>query len=64
MLPHTLILEPIQECVLAGLLGCAAMYQFFGIYAPPIFAVFHILYWATCDYALICAMQVIYVVET
>jgi ceramide glucosyltransferase len=57
MLPHTLILEPIQECLLACILGCGAIYQFFGIFALPFFIVFHILYWAICDYTLICAMQ-------
>ena len=58
MLPHTIILEPIQECVLACVLGSLSVYQLFSIYTVPFFVIFHILYWAICDYVLISIMQV------
>lgn len=58
MLPHTLILEPIQECVLACLLGCLSIYQLFGGFYVPMFAILHFFYWATCDYILCTIMQV------
>jgi len=57
MLPHTIILEPIQECVLACVLGSLSVYQLFSIYTVPFFVIFHILYWAICDYVLISIMQ-------
>ena len=58
MLPHTIILEPIQECVLSCILGSLSVYQLFSIYSVPFFVIFHILYWASCDYVMISIMQV------
>uniref|UniRef100_A0AC34R437 Ceramide glucosyltransferase n=1 Tax=Panagrolaimus sp. JU765 TaxID=591449 RepID=A0AC34R437_9BILA len=57
MLPHTVILEPIQECVLACLLGSLSIYQLFGGFYVPIFAILHFVYWSTCDYILCTVMQ-------
>jgi hypothetical protein len=58
MLPHTIILEPAQECVVASIIGALSITHFFGIQALPLFLAFHYIYWAICDYILIHIFQV------
>jgi hypothetical protein len=59
MLPHTIILEPIQECVVSSLIGSLAIGHFFSWWpAVPQFLLFHFVYWCVSDYLLAWTMQV------
>lgn len=62
MLPHTILLEPIQESILSSLIGACGVCTFFGFYALPFFFAFHFSYWCICDYILISIMQVLSVI--
>uniref|UniRef100_A0A0N4ZHG9 ceramide glucosyltransferase n=1 Tax=Parastrongyloides trichosuri TaxID=131310 RepID=A0A0N4ZHG9_PARTI len=56
MLPHTIILEPLQECFVSGLLGAIAYRQLFGI-NPFVFFFCHSVYWCFWDYHLLCTVE-------
>uniref|UniRef100_A0AAF5DLX8 ceramide glucosyltransferase n=1 Tax=Strongyloides stercoralis TaxID=6248 RepID=A0AAF5DLX8_STRER len=56
MLPHTIILEPLQECFLSGLLGAIAFNKLFGV-NPIFFFLCHIIYWCFWDYHLLCTVE-------
>jgi ceramide glucosyltransferase len=57
MLPHTIILEPVQECFLSALIGSLGCAYIFGFISVPFFLVSHITFWAISDYVLISIMQ-------
>jgi hypothetical protein len=61
MLPHTIILEPAQECVFASFIGAFYFGHMFGIQAIFPFLAFHFIYWAICDFILLCTLQVIFI---
>ncbi|TKR88650.1 hypothetical protein L596_012858 [Steinernema carpocapsae] len=56
MLPHTIILEPIQDCFLSGIIGSLSAYYLFSL-SPALYFLFHVVYWSTCDYILLTVMQ-------
>ena len=58
MLPHTIILEPVQECIFASFVGALSFGYLFGQQAMFPFLAFHFIYWATCDFILIKTLQV------
>lgn len=55
MLPHTIILEPLQDCFLSGILGCCSVLILFS--DSPLYVLYyliaHLIYWISCDYLLI-----------
>ncbi|MFH4983557.1 hypothetical protein AB6A40_010266 [Gnathostoma spinigerum] len=54
MLPHTIILEPIQECFVSGIIGACCiliLFQPYKIYTLYYY-LFHIIYWISCDWTL------------
>ncbi|VDK67339.1 unnamed protein product [Litomosoides sigmodontis] len=59
MLPHTIILEPLQDCFLSSVLGCCAVLILFP--SSPIYVFYylvsHLTYWIFCDYTLIHLVQ-------
>lgn len=57
MLPHTILLEPAQECVCSSLIGALSVAQFLGHQWVPAFLAFHYIYWASCDFLLLRTMQ-------
>ncbi|KAK0395804.1 hypothetical protein QR680_001437 [Steinernema hermaphroditum] len=56
MLPHTIILEPLQDCLMSGVIGSFSAYYLFEI-NPVLYFLIHIGYWCTCDYILLTVMQ-------
>ncbi|VDN52726.1 unnamed protein product [Dracunculus medinensis] len=59
MLPHTILLEPLQDCFVSGLLGCGSILILLPTY-PTLamyFFIFHLIYWIVCDYILIRIVQ-------
>lgn len=57
MIPHTIILEPLQECFLLGLIGSWAVNFMFG-WNSLIFLLIHVLAWMLLDYVLLTVIQV------
>uniref|UniRef100_A0A915CX98 Uncharacterized protein n=1 Tax=Ditylenchus dipsaci TaxID=166011 RepID=A0A915CX98_9BILA len=57
MLPHIILLEPAQECMMSGLLGMCAVCYVFGWVWMPVFFLIHCFYWCVCDYILLYFMQ-------
>ncbi|KAM3719288.1 Ceramide glucosyltransferase [Dirofilaria immitis] len=59
MLPHTTVLEPLQDCFLSGILGCCAVLILFPSSLSYVFYyfAFHLIYWISCDYTLIHLVQ-------
>uniref|UniRef100_A0A0M3HFK5 DUF4220 domain-containing protein n=1 Tax=Ascaris lumbricoides TaxID=6252 RepID=A0A0M3HFK5_ASCLU len=59
MLPHTIILEPLQDCFVSGIIGCCSVLILFPSRAlyVPCYLVGHLVYWILCDYLLIHLMQ-------
>ncbi|KAL3119085.1 hypothetical protein niasHT_003868 [Heterodera trifolii] len=57
MLPHTILLEPAQECVVASLVGVFSVSQIFGSSAIPLFLFVHFAYWCLCDFMLLLILQ-------
>ncbi|VBB32575.1 unnamed protein product [Acanthocheilonema viteae] len=59
MLPHTIILEPLQDCFLSGILGCCAVLILLPSSPTSVFYyfIFHLIYWISCDYTLIHLVQ-------
>ncbi|VDD93611.1 unnamed protein product [Enterobius vermicularis] len=59
MLPHTIILEPLQDCFVSGILGGCCLLVLFPV--SPLFFVYyfigHLIYWISCDYLLIHLVQ-------
>lgn len=58
MLPHIILLEPVQECMVSGLLCGTAIGFLFGWRWAPLFFVGHVTLWSVFDYILLIAMQV------
>lgn len=62
MLPHTIILEPLQDCFVSGILGGCCLLVLFPV--SPLFFVYyfigHLIYWISCDYLLIHLVQVLF----
>uniref|UniRef100_A0A914W7F0 ceramide glucosyltransferase n=1 Tax=Plectus sambesii TaxID=2011161 RepID=A0A914W7F0_9BILA len=56
MLPHTIILEPMQDCMMAGLMGSWAANMLFD-WNSLVFFLVHVLMWMLFDYMLICTVQ-------
>ncbi|KAF7635578.1 hypothetical protein Mgra_00004965 [Meloidogyne graminicola] len=57
MLPHTIILEPAQECFFSSLVGALSFGCLFGNQVIFPFLAFHYIYWATCDFILLRTLQ-------
>ena len=57
MAPHTIILEPITECVLLGLLASLAASVMTNVDCLAFF-LYHLLAWALADWALLNILQV------
>lgn len=59
MLPHTIILEPLQDCFVSGILGGCCLLVLLPV--SPLFFVYyflgHLVYWISCDYLLIHLVQ-------
>ncbi|VDN02549.1 unnamed protein product [Thelazia callipaeda] len=59
MLPHTILIEPLQDCFLSGVLGCCALLIL--LPCSPIYTLYyfilHFVYWISCDYTLIHLVQ-------
>ncbi|VDM58393.1 unnamed protein product [Angiostrongylus costaricensis] len=51
MLPHMMLVEPLQDCFISGLIGCFSANHLFGVSAT-IYYVLHCTAWLLCDYAL------------
>jgi len=56
MVPHTIILEPLSECMLSGALAAGSAYILFRV-DPVCFYLVHILAWFICDWILIHIVQ-------
>uniref|UniRef100_A0A1I8AVW7 ceramide glucosyltransferase n=1 Tax=Steinernema glaseri TaxID=37863 RepID=A0A1I8AVW7_9BILA len=56
MLPHTIILEPLQDCFLSGIIGAVSSYYLFS-WNPFLYFLVHVGYWCTCDYILLSVME-------
>ncbi|CAJ0573175.1 unnamed protein product, partial [Mesorhabditis spiculigera] len=56
MLPHTIILEPIQDCLLSGLLAALSASHLFGA-NPWLYFAIHMVFWFTMDYLLMVTLQ-------
>lgn len=56
MLPHTILLEPLQDCILCGSVGAWALSVLLSWNALIIFLV-HVLVWMLLDYKLLSAVQ-------
>ena len=57
MLPHTILLEPLSECMLSGALASLSAHILFKIDPVPFYMV-HILVWFMFDWILIHVVQV------
>lgn len=59
MLPHTIILEPLQDCFVSGIIGCCSVLILFpsSPFNMLIYLFAHLLYWISCDYLLIHLVQ-------
>ena len=57
MLPHLIVLEPLSECVILGLMCAWAGYFLFRWDALSFFLI-HVLLWFLLDWALIHVVQV------
>ncbi|KAI3418922.1 hypothetical protein GPALN_008019 [Globodera pallida] len=57
MLPHTILLEPAQECLVASFVGAFSVAQFFGLSAVPLFLIAHFAYWCLGDFLLLITLQ-------
>ena len=57
MLPHTILLEPLSECMLSGALASLSAHILFRIDPVPFYMV-HILVWFMFDWILIHVVQV------
>jgi len=56
MVPHTILLEPLSECMLSGALAALAAHVLFRV-DPICFYMVHILVWFICDWILIHIVQ-------
>jgi len=56
MCPHTILLEPISECMMAGGLAAWAAYVIFR-FDPVVFYLVHVLFWFLSDWVLIHIVQ-------
>ncbi|CAJ0958544.1 unnamed protein product, partial [Mesorhabditis belari] len=56
MLPFTILLEPIQDCILSGILAASSMSYLVGMHSLIYFSL-HTLFWFAMDYALISSLQ-------
>ncbi|KJH51293.1 hypothetical protein DICVIV_02496 [Dictyocaulus viviparus] len=51
MLPHMMLVEPLQDCFTSGFIGCLCANYLFGV-SPIVYYVAHCTGWLLCDYAL------------
>uniref|UniRef100_A0A1I7WRR0 Ceramide glucosyltransferase n=1 Tax=Heterorhabditis bacteriophora TaxID=37862 RepID=A0A1I7WRR0_HETBA len=56
MLPHMMLVEPLQDCFISGLLGSLSAWYLFGINFI-LYSIIHCFAWFLCDYALIRTLQ-------
>ncbi|EYB94230.1 hypothetical protein Y032_0174g467 [Ancylostoma ceylanicum] len=59
MLPHMMVVEPLQDCFMAGLIGCLCASHLFS-FNPYIYYVVHCTAWCMCDYALNRSIQMFF----
>ncbi|XKL59172.1 hypothetical protein PGB90_000188 [Kerria lacca] len=56
MVPHTIILEPLSECLILGIFTSWAVYVIF-MWDPVVFYLVHVLIWFLLDYTLLSIIQ-------
>lgn len=56
MVPHTIILEPLSECLILGAFTSWAVYVIF-LWDPIVFYLVHVLIWFLLDYTLLSIIQ-------
>lgn len=56
MVPHTIILEPLSECLILGAFTSWAVYVLF-LWDPIVFYLVHVLVWFLLDYTLLSIIQ-------
>lgn len=60
MVPHTIVLEPLSECLILGACASWSIYTLSsGSIDPFVFYLIHILVWFLLDWILLNVMQVI-----
>lgn len=57
MIPHMVLLEPLSECLMLGVLAAWALNFLFQL-DPFAVYLFHMLLWFLLDYVLLCIVQV------
>ena len=57
MIPHMILLEPLSECLMLGVLAAWAL-NFIFLLDPFAVYLFHMLLWFLLDYVLLCIVQV------
>lgn len=64
MVPHTIVLEPLSECLILGALAAWSTHTLMPMIDPYAFYLVHILVWFLLDWILLNTMQVIFLVLT
>lgn len=60
MVPHTIILEPLSECLILGACAAWGAHTIWSPIDPYAFYMIHILVWFLLDWILLNMMQVMY----
>lgn len=57
MVPYTILLEPLSECMILGIIAAWSL-NFLLLLDPFAVYLFHLLLWFFLDYVLLCVVQV------